>query len=67
MTPILSAKISLPLVVDDAAPVAVAVEAEREVGLALCHRRGHRVQHPHVLGVRIVMREGEVELAVERV
>ena len=53
------------LVVDDAAAVAVAVEAEREVGAALLHRRRHRVQHPHILGVRIVAREGEVELAVE--
>ena len=56
----------LALVVDDAAPVAVAVEAERDVGAALRHRRRHRVQHPHVLGIRIVAREGEVEIAVER-
>ena len=55
----------LALVVDHAASVAVAVEAEREVGLALLHRGRHRMQHPHVLGVRIVTREGEVELAVE--
>ena len=65
MTPDLVGENLLALVVDDAAAVAVAVEAERDVGVALLHRRRHRVQHPHVLGVRIVAREGEVELAVE--
>ena len=54
------------LVVDDAAAVAVAVEAERDVGAGLLHRRRHRMQHLHIFGVRIVVREGEVEIAVER-
>ena len=54
------------LVVDHAAAVAVAVEAERDVGASLRDRRRHRVQHLHVFGVRIVAREGEVEIAVER-
>ena len=55
----------LALVVDDATAVTVAVEAEREVGLGLLHRRRHCVQHPHILGVRIVAREGEIEFAVK--
>ena len=66
MTPILSAKISCALVVDDAAAVAVAVEAERDVGAMRLHRLGHRVQHVQVFGVRIVAREVEIEVAVER-
>ena len=56
----------LALVVDDAATVAVAVEPEREVGAALPHRRRHRVQHTHILGIRVVARKGEIEFAVER-
>ncbi len=54
------------LVVDDAAAVAVAVEAEADVGLVLHHRFRDGVQHLHVFGVRIVAREGVVELGVER-
>ncbi len=54
------------LVVDHAAAVAVAVEAERDVGARGLHRLGHRVQHMQVFRVRIVAREGPVELAVER-
>ena len=56
----------LALVVDHAAAVAVAVEAERHVGLARQHRVAHGVQHLHVFGVGIVVRKGVVELAVER-
>ena len=54
------------LVVDHAAAVAVAVEAEREVGAILLRRRRHRMQHVQVFGIGIVARKGEVELAVER-
>ncbi len=54
------------LVVDDAAAVAVAVEAERDVGARGLHRLGHRVQHVEVLGVRIVAGEGPVEVAIKR-
>ena len=54
------------LVVNDAATVAVAVEAEPDVGLVLDDRLGDRVQHLHVFGVGIVAREGVVELGVER-
>ena len=56
----------LAFVVDHAAAVAVAVEAERDVGLVDQHRVAHGVQHLHVFGVGIVAREGVVELAVER-
>ena len=45
------------LVVDDAAAVAVAVEAQRDVGARFPHRRRHRVQHVQVLGVGIVVAE----------
>ena len=55
----------LALVVDDAAAVAVAVEAERDIGARRLHRRRHRVQHMQVLGIRVVAREGEIELAIE--
>jgi hypothetical protein len=54
------------LVVDHTAAVAVAVEAERDVRLVLEHRIAHRVQHLHVFGVGIVVRERVIELAVER-
>ncbi len=43
--PILSAKISSPVVVDHAAAVAVAVEAQRQVGAVLADGLGHVVQH----------------------
>ena len=56
----------LALVVDDAAAVAVAVEAEPDVGAGRLHRLRHRVQHVQVFGVRVVARKGVVELAVER-
>ena len=55
----------LALVVDDAAAVAVAVEAERDIRACLLHRRRHRVQHVQVLGIRIVTRKSEIELAIE--
>ena len=54
------------LVVDHAAAVAVAVEAERDVGAVLLRRRRHRMQHLQVFGIGIVAREGEVEFAIER-
>ena len=54
------------LVVDHAAAVAVAVEAEADVGLVGQHRLAHGVQHLHVFGIGVVAREGVVELAVER-
>ena len=56
----------LAVIVDDAAAVAVAVEAEADVGLVREHGVAHRVQHFHVFGVRIVVRERVVELAIER-
>ena len=56
----------LALVVDDAAAVAVAIEAERDVGIVDQHGVAHRVQHLHVFGVRIVAREGVIEIAIER-
>ena len=56
----------LALVVDHAAAVAVAVEAERHVRLDAQHLVAHRVQHLHVFGVGIVFGESVIELAVER-
>ncbi len=53
-------------IVDDAAAVAVAVEAEADIGAVLLHGIGDGVQHLQVFGVRIVVREGVVELGVER-
>ena len=64
--PDLVGKNFLAFVVDDAAAVAVAVEAEREIGAVRQHRVAHGVQHLHVFGVGIVFGEGVVELAVER-
>ena len=67
MTPTLSAKISSPVVVDDAAAVAVAVEAEADIGpVARRTALADGVQHLHVFGVGIVARESVVELGVER-
>ena len=37
-----------------------------DVGAALAHFGGHRVQHLHVFGIWIIIREGEVEVGVER-
>ena len=54
------------VVVDHAAAIAVAVEAEPDVGLVLEHRVADRVQHFHVFRVRIVFRERVIEFAVER-
>ena len=54
------------LVVDHAAAVAVAIEAQRHVRLVGKHCVAHGVQHFHIFGVRIVVREGVIELAVER-
>src|SRR2546423_1018494 len=54
------------LVVAHAAAVAVAVEAERHVRLVLDHGVAHGVQHLHVFGVGIVVRERVIELAVKR-
>jgi hypothetical protein len=56
----------LAFVVHDAAAVAVAVEAEPDIGPALPDGCRHGVQHLHVLGVRVVARESVVELRVER-
>ena len=66
ITPTLSAKISSPLVVNDAAAVTVAVETERDIGAVDQHRVAHRVQHLHVFGVGIVSRECMIEIAIER-
>ena len=53
-------------IVDDAATVAVAVEAQADIGLVGEHGVADRVQHLHVFGVRIVFRKGMIELGVER-
>jgi hypothetical protein len=66
MTPTLSAKISLPCVVDDAATVAVAIEAEADIGAVLQHRVTDGMQHLHVFRIGIVARESVVELDIER-
>ena len=54
------------LVIDHAAAVAVAVEAERQIGAGGAHGVGHVVQHFHRFGVGVVVGEGVVELGVER-
>ncbi len=54
----------LALVVDDAAAVAVAVEAEADVGPLALHRLGELVQHLEIFRVRIIVREGVVEHGV---
>ena len=56
----------LALVVDHAAPVAVAVEGEPEIGAMLEHGVACRVQHAEIFGIRIMGGEGVVELAIER-
>ena len=56
----------LALIVDDAAAIAIAIEAEPDFGAMLQHRIADRVQHLHVFGVGIVAREGVVELGIER-
>ncbi len=54
------------LVVHDAAAVAVAVETERDVCAGLQRLVAHGVEHEHVFGIGIVVRERVVELGVER-
>ena len=56
----------LALIVDHAAPVAVAIEGQTEIGLVFQHGVACRVQHAEIFGIRIMRREGVVELAVER-
>ena len=56
----------LAAIVDDAAAVAVAIEAEADIGAALAHLVGHRMQHFQVFGIGIVVREVVIELGVER-
>ena len=53
-------------IVDNAAAVAVAVEGKAHIRLVLQHGITQGVQHLHIFRVRIIAREGEVELAVER-
>ena len=53
-------------IVDHAAAVAVAVEAEADIGLVRQHRVADGVQHFHVFGIGIVFREGVIEFGVER-
>ena len=53
-------------IVDHAAAVAVAVEAEADIGARLEHLVADRVQHLHVFGIGIVARKTVVELGVER-
>ena len=54
------------MIVDDAATVAVAIEAEPHIGAAFQHFGGHRMQHVKVFGIRIVIWKGEIEFGVER-
>ena len=54
------------LIIDDAAAVAVAVEGESHIGAMFAYRRAEVMQHRHGLGVRIVMREAVVQLAMQR-
>ena len=54
------------LIVDHAAAVAVAIEAEPDIGAGLQHLVADGVQHRHVFGVGVVAREGMVELGIER-
>ncbi len=54
------------LVVDDPAAVAVAVEAEPDVGPDGLDLLGHGFEHVKVFGVRVVAREGEIGFGVER-
>ena len=56
----------LAFIVNDAAAIAVAVEAERDIGAIDQHRVAHGVQHLHVFGVGIVPRECVIEIAIER-
>ncbi len=52
------------MVVDHPTAVAVAVEAQRQVGLVHVHRLGHGQQHLVVFGIGVVAGEGVVEFAV---
>ena len=51
-------------VVHHPAAVAVAVEAQRQIGPGLPHALRHLAQHGVVLGVGVVLGEGEVEVGV---
>ena len=55
----------LAFIIDHAAAIAVAVEAERHISLHAQHLIAHGVQHLHVFGIGIVFRKGMVELTVE--
>ena len=54
------------LVIDHAAAVAIAVEAQAEIGAAGPHRIAHGVQHVKVFGIGIVFGEGEIQFVVHR-
>ena len=66
MTPTLSAKISWPSL--STTPQRSPSPSKPKPTSALCSSTAsrHGVQHLHVFGVRIVAREGVVEIAVER-
>ena len=66
ITPTLSAKISSPSL--STTPQRSPSPSKPSATSALCaqHRVAHGVQHLHVFGVGIVVREGVIELAVER-
>ena len=66
MTPTLSAKISSPSLSTTPQRSPSPSKPSADVRLVRQHRVAHGVQHLHVFGVRIVAREGVVELAVER-
>jgi hypothetical protein len=53
-------------IVDHAAAIAVAVEAERKLRARTHHRIPHRAQHVQVFGVGIVFREIPIERGVHR-
>ena len=66
MTPTLSAKISSPSLSTTPQRSPSPSKPSADVGLVREHRVAHGVQHLHVFGVGIVVREGVIELAVER-
>ena len=65
ISPILSAKISSPSL-STTPPPSRRRRNRATVSAALLHRLRHRVQHPDIFRIRVVEREGKIELAVER-
>ena len=53
-------------IVHDATPVAIAIEAEADIGVMRAYGIGHRVQHLHIFGIGIVFWERVVKLGIHR-